>query len=60
MHQTQIQTKSNKLLITQINQFLELYGCRQSVSSLATLFVTVVGVLDVSPDGDDIMRSWHL
>jgi hypothetical protein len=41
-------------------QFLELYGCRDSVSSLAALPIAVVGALDISPDGDDTMRSWHI
>jgi hypothetical protein len=38
-------------------QFLELYGCHEPVSHLAALLVAVIGVLDVSPDGDDTMRS---
>jgi hypothetical protein len=41
-------------------QFLEFYGCRQSVGSLTTLLVTIESPLDVSPDGDDVTRSWHL
>jgi hypothetical protein len=38
-------------------QFLELYRRRESVSCLATLLVRVIGALDVSPDGDDTVRS---
>jgi hypothetical protein len=34
-------------------QLLELCGCQQSISSLATLPVTVENPLDISPDGDD-------
>jgi hypothetical protein len=41
-------------------QFLELYRCNDPIDSLATLPVTVVGTLDISVDGDDAIRSWHL
>jgi hypothetical protein len=41
-------------------QFLELYGCQQYVSSLATLPIVVKSPLVVSPDGDDGMGPWHL
>jgi hypothetical protein len=41
-------------------QLLELCGCRQSVSCLTTLTVLVKSPLDVSPDGDDTTRPWHL
>jgi hypothetical protein len=41
-------------------QFLELCGCGEYVDHLAALLITVIGVLDVSPDGDDDVRSWHL
>jgi hypothetical protein len=40
-------------------QFLEFCGRRESVSHLIGVLVIVVGVLDVSPDGDDTMWSWH-
>jgi hypothetical protein len=32
-------------------------GCREPVSHLTTLLVTVISTLDISPDGDDTMRS---
>jgi hypothetical protein len=35
-------------------------GCRQYVSCLATLLAAVKSLLDVSPDGDDATRPWHL
>jgi hypothetical protein len=41
-------------------QFLELYGCQQSVSSLTALSIAIESPLDVSPDGDDTMQPWHL
>jgi hypothetical protein len=41
-------------------ELLELCGCCQSVSHLTALLVAVTGLLDVSPDGDDSSRSWHL
>jgi hypothetical protein len=39
---------------------LEFCRCQQSISSLATLPVTVKSPLDVSPDGDDATWPWHL
>jgi hypothetical protein len=41
-------------------QLLDLYGCCESINSLVALPVIVIGALDVSPDGDDTMLSWHL
>jgi hypothetical protein len=41
-------------------QFLEFYRCREPVSRLSTLPVVVVGAFDVSPNGDDVVRSWNL
>jgi hypothetical protein len=41
-------------------QLSEFYGCCQSVGHLRALLVIVIGLLDVSPDGDDSTRSWHL
>jgi hypothetical protein len=41
-------------------QVLELCGRHESVGHLATLPVVVIGLLGVSPDGDDTMRPWHL
>jgi hypothetical protein len=41
-------------------QLLELCGHREPVSRLAALLVVVVGALDVSPNGDDTVQSWHL
>jgi hypothetical protein len=41
-------------------QLLELYRRCESIGRLAALFVSVVGTLDVSPNGDDTVRSWHL
>jgi hypothetical protein len=38
-------------------QLLEFCRCCQSVGHLVTLLVIVIGSLDVSPDGDDSMRS---
>jgi hypothetical protein len=38
-------------------QFLELYGCDESISHLIALLVTVIGALDVSLDGNDTVRS---
>jgi hypothetical protein len=38
-------------------QLLELCGCRELVSHLIALPIIVVGALDVSPDGDDIVQS---
>jgi hypothetical protein len=40
--------------------FLELYGSHEFVDRLAALPVAFVGALDISPDGDDTMQSWHL
>jgi hypothetical protein len=36
---------------------LEFYGCCEPVGRLTALPIIVIGVLDVSPDGDDTMRS---
>jgi hypothetical protein len=41
-------------------QFLELCGRHESVGHLVALLVRVIGLLDVSPDGDDTVQSWHL
>jgi hypothetical protein len=41
-------------------QLLEFCGCCQSIGHLAALLVVVIGSIDVSPDGDDSMRSWQL
>jgi hypothetical protein len=41
-------------------QLLELYGRHEPVSHLAALPIAVLGMLDVSPDGDDTVQSWHL
>jgi hypothetical protein len=41
-------------------QLLELWGCCQSVSHLTALLVAVIGLLDVSPNGNDPTWSWHL
>jgi hypothetical protein len=40
-----------------ILQLLELYECHEPVSRLAALLVIVVGVLNISLDGDDTVRS---
>jgi hypothetical protein len=40
-------------------QFLELCGRREPITRLVALLVEVVSTLDVSPDGDDTMRSLH-
>jgi hypothetical protein len=39
---------------------LELYEHRQSVGCITTLPVAVKSPLNVSPDGDDATRPWHL
>jgi hypothetical protein len=41
-------------------QLLELYEHHESIGHLATLPVTVKSPFDVSPDGDDTTRPWHL
>jgi hypothetical protein len=41
-------------------QLLELYERHEPVSHLVALPIAVVGMLDVSPDGDDTVQSWHL
>jgi hypothetical protein len=41
-------------------QLLELCRCRQSVSCLTTLSVIVKSPHNVSSDGDDATRPWHL
>jgi hypothetical protein len=41
-------------------QLLELYGHRQSVSYITTLPIAVKSPLDISPNGDDATRPWHL
>jgi hypothetical protein len=41
----------------QLSEFCE---CCQSVGHLVALPVTIIGSLDVSPNGDDSTRSWHL
>jgi hypothetical protein len=41
-------------------QLLELCGCCQSVSCLATLPIAIKSPLNVSPDRDDTTRPWHL
>jgi hypothetical protein len=41
-------------------QLMEVYRRRQSVSCLTTLPVTVKSPLNVSLDGDDATRPWHL
>jgi hypothetical protein len=41
-------------------QLFELCGCHQSISCLVTLPIAVKSPLDVSPNGDDATRPWHL
>jgi hypothetical protein len=41
-------------------QLLELCGCHQSIRDLAALLDTVIGPLDVYPNGDDPTWSWYL
>jgi hypothetical protein len=41
-------------------QVLEFCGCCESVNRLVALSIIVKGLLDVSPNGDDIMQSQHL
>jgi hypothetical protein len=41
-------------------QFLELYRCDNSIGSLTALLVTVISVLDVSLNKDDIVWFWYL
>jgi hypothetical protein len=38
-------------------QFLELQRCHESIGCLAALLVVVIGLLDVSTDGDVIVWS---
>jgi hypothetical protein len=53
-------TRSGGGLGQDLLQLLELYGCRQSISYLATLLIAVKSPLDISPDGDDTTRPQHL
>jgi hypothetical protein len=39
---------------------LELCGLCEPVSRLVALPIIVVGVHDISPNGDDTVRFWHL
>jgi hypothetical protein len=41
-------------------QLLELYRLYEYVGHLAAPLVAVIGMLDVSPDGDDTSQCWHL
>jgi hypothetical protein len=41
-------------------QLLELYRRFQSISCLATLPFAVKSLLNISLDGDDVARPWHL
>jgi hypothetical protein len=41
-------------------QLLEFYGCCQSIGHHIVFLLTVIGLLDVSPDGDDSTWAWHL
>jgi hypothetical protein len=40
-------------------QFLEFYGCPESICRLIALLVTVIIALDISPDGDDTKKVFH-
>jgi hypothetical protein len=41
-------------------QLLEFCGYCQSISHIAPFLVVVIGLLDVTADGDNSTRSWHL
>jgi hypothetical protein len=41
-------------------QILELCGRHESIDRLTALLITVIVLLDVSPDGDDTTWPWHV